>query len=131
MFSWAHTLATKHRTRISKQLVRSKELGLKIESNITNNIWDFKINIRDPYIGFKVSPLRTKLLSSNQCKICGSKDNLEMHHIKALKKDGLIIEDRYMAALMQRMNRKQLCVCRTCHNNIHKGDYDGISLKFI
>lgn len=131
MFSWAHTLATKHRTRISKQLVRSKELGLKIESNITNNIWDFKSNIRDPYIGFKVSPLRTKLLSSNQCKICGSKDNLEMHHIKALKKDGVMIEDRYMAALMQRMNRKQLCVCRTCHNNIHKGDYDGISLKFI
>lgn len=130
-FSWAHTLATKHRTRISKQLVRSKELGLKIESNITNNIWDFKINMKDPYIGFKVSPLRTKLLSSDHCKICGSKDNLEMHHIKALKKDGVLIEDRYMAALMQRMNRKQLCVCTSCHNNIHKGEYDWISLKFI
>lgn len=53
-FSWAHTLATKHRTRISKQIVRYKELGLKIENNITNNIWDFKINIKDPYIEFKV-----------------------------------------------------------------------------
>ncbi len=130
-FSWAHTLATKHRTRISKQIRRSKELGLKIESKITNNIWDFKIKIKDPYIGFKVSPLRTKLLSSDKCKICGTKENLEMHHLKALRKDGVLIQDRYMAALMQRMNRKQICVCRNCHNQIHQGKYDGKSLKFI
>lgn len=133
LYSWAHTLASKHRTKISKQLSKVNKLNLKIEKKLTNNIWDFKINenITNPYIGLRVSPLRSKILSSNQCKICGTKENLEMHHIKALRKDGVLLEDRYMAALMQRMNRKQICVCRNCHVNIHKGTYDGQSLKFI
>lgn len=129
-YSWAHTLASKHRTKISKQLSRTNKLNLNIEKKLTNNIWDFKTKITDPYIGLKVSPLRSKLLSSDQCKICGTKEDLEMHHLKALKKDGVLLEDRYMAALMQRMNRKQICVCRNCHINIHKGTYDGQSLKF-
>jgi group II intron reverse transcriptase/maturase len=133
MYSWAHTLASKHRTRISKQLKRTKELNFKVMKNITNNIWDFKTSdINDPYIGLKVSPLRSKSISSNEkCKICGTKENLEMHHLKALRKDGILIEDRYLAAMMQRMNRKQICVCRTCHINIHKGNYDGDSLKLL
>jgi group II intron reverse transcriptase/maturase len=134
MYSWAHTLASKHRTNISKQLKRTKELNLKVIKNITNNIWDFKINseINNPYIGLKVSPLRSKSISTiEKCKICGTKENLEMHHLKALKKDGILIEDKYLAAMMQRMNRKQICVCRTCHINIHKGNYDGDSLKLL
>lgn len=130
-YSWAHTLAAKHRTKISKYIGLIRKLNLKIDTKLTNNIWDFKSKkITDPYIGLKVSPLRSKLLSSDQCKICGTKENLEMHHLKALKKDGVLLEDKYMAALMQRMNRKQICVCRNCHINIHKGTYNGQSLKF-
>ena len=33
-----------------------------------------------------------------------------MHHLKALRKDRVLLEGRYMATLMQRINRKQICV---------------------
>lgn len=73
---------------------------------------------------------QTKLKNSEACVICKSKNNLEMHHVKALRKDGKDLQDKYMIGLMQAMNRKQICVCRNCHNDIHNGKYDGNSLKF-
>jgi hypothetical protein len=30
---------------------------------------------------------------------------------------------------MQALNRKQVPVCKACHMRIHRGDYDGLSLK--
>jgi hypothetical protein len=50
--------------------------------------------------------------------------------VKALRKEGKDLQDKYMIGLMQAMNRKQICVCRNCHNDIHNGKYDGNSLKF-
>jgi group II intron reverse transcriptase/maturase len=44
-YSCAHTLANKHRTRISKQLPRLSELGLDIKRGIKNDIWDFKFKV--------------------------------------------------------------------------------------
>jgi group II intron reverse transcriptase/maturase len=128
-YSCAHTLAAKHRTRISKQLLRLPKLGLDIRKSLTNNIWDFKINVPTLQETFISYVRKTQLLSSDNCRICSSKENLEMRYVKAIKKDGVPIEDKYIITLMQRMNRKQICLCRTCHLNIHNGIHNGASRK--
>jgi len=132
-YSCAHTLAAKHRTRITVQLKKIKTMGLDISTNYKNKIWDFKIG--DPLVSLEQMFLfytrRTKLLSDTKCLICSSTDNLEMHHVKALRKDGVLLKDNYMIGLMQRMNRKQITVCRTCHLEIHQGKYDGNSISML
>lgn len=130
-YSCAHTLASKHRTRISIQINRMKELGLDISHSKVNPL-DFKIN----YAGSADSPFksyveRTQILSSTHCLICNATYQLEMHHVKTLRKDGVCLTDRYMIAVMQRMNRKQITVCKKCHVDIHNGKYDGISLSLL
>ena len=70
-------------------------------------------------------------MNSSKCKICQSTEQLEMYHVKALRKDGVLLADRYLVAMMQRMNRKQICVCRACHKDIHNGKYDGNSLSLL
>lgn len=136
-YSCAHTLAAKHRTRISKQLRRKDSNSIKKlldDSPAKLNPWDFRgtkaneIALEHAFTSFAA---RTKVLSSDKCVICGSKIDLEMHHVKALRKGGVNLKDNYMLAMMQRINRKQICVCRKCHNKIHAGKYDGISLKFL
>lgn len=128
-YSCIHTLAAKHRSKLPVQLSRINTLGLDIEEKLTNNTWDFRTKIVDWDDIFISYGNRTNILSSDKCRICASRDNLEMHHVKALHKDGVPLEDKYMIALMQRMNRKQICVCKNCHLSIHNGIYDGISLK--
>ena len=130
-FSCAHTLAAKHRTRISKQLDRVEKLGLDVKKSHKNNIWDFKTKPFNYDSLFKSYTRRTKLLSSSKCQICQSPENLEMHHVRALRKDGILLSDKYLIGLMQRMNRKQICVCRNCHMDIHNGKYDGNSLSLL
>ena len=62
------------------------------------------------------------------CLICGSEGSIEMHHVKHLRKEN---KDKApgLIAIMSKMNRKQIPVCKTCHKNIHDGKYDGPSLK--
>ena len=136
-YSCAHTLAAKHRSRISKQLRRKdhnsiRELLDEVPGRV--NPWDFRgakvseVSLEQAFTSFAS---RTRVLSSSKCVICKSKDRLEMHHVKALRKGGVNLKDNYMLAMMQRLNRKQICVCRDCHIKIHAGKYDGVSLKHL
>jgi group II intron reverse transcriptase/maturase len=136
-YSCAHTLAAKHRTRISKQLRRKDSNSIKVLLDVVPgkvNPWDFrgeKVNELSLEHAFTSFASRTRILSSTECTVCGSKTGLEMHHVKALRKGGVDLKDNYMLAMMQRINRKQICVCRKCHMKIHTGKYDGISLKYL
>jgi retron-type reverse transcriptase len=136
-YSCAHTLAAKHRTRISKQLRRKDPKSIKVlldELPGRVNPWDFrgeKVNEISLEKAFTSFAARTRILSSDKCASCGDKSRLEMHHVKALRKGGVALKDNYMLAMMQRINRKQICVCHSCHMKIHTGKYDGISLKFL
>lgn len=136
-YSCAHTLAAKHRTRISTQLRRKDSKSIKVlldDRSCKLDPWDFRdkkvdeISFSQIFTSFAS---RTQILSSDHCVVCNSKSNLEMHHVRALRKGGVNLKDNYMLAMMQRMNRKQICVCRECHMKIHTGKYDGISLKFL
>jgi hypothetical protein len=136
-YSCAHTLAAKHRTRISTQLRRRDVKSIKVlldDPPVKVNPWDFrvdKVNEIDLEKAFTSFASRTQILSSDLCVICDSKSRLEMHNVKALRKGGVNLKDNYMLAMMQRINRKQICVCQKCHMKIHAGKYDGMSLKFL
>lgn len=79
---------------------------------------------------------RTQLeqrLLADQCERCGSKENVEVHHIRGIKdliqkyrKRGL--EQPPWVTHMAEAYRKTLVVCATCHQQIHAGTYDGKKL---
>jgi group II intron reverse transcriptase/maturase len=74
-------------------------------------------------------PRRTKTRLWDSCAICGSQKQVEMHHVRHIRKRGETVRgfSLYMAAI----NRKQLPVCYVCHRDIHRGRYDGESLAAI
>lgn len=64
-----------------------------------------------------------KRLLANTCEQCGSKDNIEVHHIRKLsdlKKNGRKEKPDWIK-LMAAMKRKTLVLCRVCHRNLHAG----------
>jgi predicted HNH restriction endonuclease len=50
-----------------------------------------------------------------------------MHHVKHLRKDGN--KPSGFLALMSKLNRKQIPLCTQCHQGVHAGLYNGLSLK--
>jgi group II intron reverse transcriptase/maturase len=72
-------------------------------------------------------------LLANQCELCGSKEDIEVHHIRKLKN----LKQRYQGrpnppqwvVKMISIRRKTLVVCKVCHRNIHNGVYDGPKLN--
>lgn len=64
-----------------------------------------------------------KRLLRNTCEICGSKENISVHHIRALKdltRKGRKEKPAWMH-VMAAMRRKTLVVCAQCHWAIHTG----------
>lgn len=76
---------------------------------------------------------RTKALLDIACAICGKDNQLEMHHIRSIRKDQYvnIPQQQSWTKAMSLRNRKQICVCNTCHQSIHKGTYEGMSLNTL
>lgn len=73
---------------------------------------------------------RTSFKLNSMCAICASTEKLEMHHIKPIKKSkskGKLFNrfDQMVASL----GRKQICVCRQCHDKITHGKYHDVSPK--
>lgn len=50
-----------------------------------------------------------------------------MHHIKHIRKSNFKVKNYIQ--ILSKLSRKQISVCRVCHNKIHKGEYDGVNLK--
>lgn len=53
------------------------------------------------------------------CTMCGSKDHIEIHHVRKLKPKSL--KKDWLNNLMTRMLRKQIPLCRSCHQALHRG----------
>lgn len=62
------------------------------------------------------------------CTICGVTENIEIHHVKALRKNNVLIKKDFLSKMMSSMNRKQIPLCRVCHQKVHSGKYDGPKL---
>jgi len=74
-------------------------------------------------------PRYTQTRLRDNCAICGSPEQVEMHHVRHIRKRGEKVQgfSLYLAAI----NRKQIPVCHNCHRDIHNGKYDGASLAEI
>ena len=71
--------------------------------------------------------LRSRSALDQNCKICNSEEQVEMHHVRHIRKIGSTIKGFHK--VMASLNRKQIPVCKDCHGKIHKGEYDSIALK--
>lgn len=64
-----------------------------------------------------------KRLLANKCELCGSEENIEVHHIRKLadlnKHNGKLVP-KWKEVLSAR-RRKTLVTCRDCHHAIHNG----------
>ena len=64
-----------------------------------------------------------KRLLANKCELCGSEENIEVHHIRKLadlnKHNGKLVPK--WKEVMSARRRKPLVTCRDCHHAIHNG----------
>ena len=64
-------------------------------------------------------------LLADECELCGSKEDIQVHHIRALR--DLTVKGRKAkspwAQVMAARRRKTLVVCRPCHLTVHGGDW--------
>jgi hypothetical protein len=72
--------------------------------------------------------LRTRSKLGMPCCICNCSEQVEMHHVRHIRKTGAK-KPVGINAILQMLNRKQIPVCIMCHQKIHRGDYDGIRLS--
>jgi nicotine oxidoreductase len=76
--------------------------------------------------------MRSRSSIAKPCCICGEtldKVQIEMHHVRHIRK----LSDKRQATgfnrILRRLNRKQIPVCKVCHGNIHQGKYDSVKLS--
>jgi group II intron reverse transcriptase/maturase len=139
-YSLAKTLALKKKTSITKVL-KARDIGVQVRNTngqVRNIVFyrnsDWTVN-RD---AFKNSPevdlvrmsvrLRTRSKLGLPCVVCGNPDKVQMHHVRHIRKmDG--VAPKGFTRVMAMLGRKQIPVCKACHEGIHRGDHDGLSLK--
>ena len=72
--------------------------------------------------------LRSRSKLGMPCCVCRSSEQVEMHHVRHLRKTGAK-KPVGINAILHLLNRKHIPVCTQCHQKIHRGDYDGIRLS--
>jgi len=140
-FSLAKTLAAKRQKPIT-QVIQAKDISIKVrrangkETTITfyrNTDWSVQRG------AFTDSPevdivrmhirLRTRTKLGWPCVICGETREIVMHHVRYVREGFTSRRLQGFHRVMAALNRKQVPVCRSCHNKIHRGEYDGLSPK--
>lgn len=137
--SCAITLAHKHRTTTSKiiksmhradgEWVRNvksekgekeyKLYRLKTDDKTSKTMnWDMNILPNTAMFSLSYTEL-VRRLDAEVCEVCGSTENVEVHHIRALKdiKNSKSLYDQMMIA----RKRKTLILCSKCHHKLHAG----------
>jgi group II intron reverse transcriptase/maturase len=140
-YSCAKTLALKKKVPITR-IMRGREIGVQVTNRngqvrrimfYRNTDWTgkrdaFKEGNPDVDIVQTQMRLRTKSKLGLPCVICGDPNKVQMHHVRHIRKmDGGA--PKGFTRVMQALNRKQVPVCKACHGKIHRGEYDGLSLK--
>ena len=67
-----------------------------------------------------------KRLLADECELCGSRENVQVHHVRALgdlNVKGRGEKPRWIQVMAARW-RKTLVVCRPCHLNAHGGSWN-------
>ena len=67
-----------------------------------------------------------KRLLADECELCGSKEDIQVHHVRALRDlnvKGQGKKPKWVQVMAAR-RRKTLVVCRPCHLNAHGGNWN-------
>jgi hypothetical protein len=83
---------------------------------------DAELIDQEPVPKVNMTELVQRLLAE-ECELCGSRENIQVHHIRALKdlnKPGRSTKPLWVQVMAAR-RRKTLVVCETCHRAIHEG----------
>jgi group II intron reverse transcriptase/maturase len=146
-FSLAKTLAQKYKISVPKVFKRfGQELSVLIKgrggkpgrqvSFYQNQDWAknklaFQVgNQNNMDVVRTLVRLRTRSKLGMPCCICGEvRKQIEMHHVRHIRK----MSNKRVAVgfnrLLRAMNRKQVPICSDCHGKIHRGEYDGLKLS--
>lgn len=140
-YSCAKTLARRH-DKTLKQIFSEHGINLKIKKTLKNTKGqqvirttefltltslrkkkpienDFSYSTTDP---FRIRQYwRTKMKFYYECCICGSTDNIKMHHLHSIR--NLKNKDRHQL-IRSTIHRKQIPVCHSCHEDITHGRYN-------
>jgi len=138
-YSLAKTLAAKRKVAITK-VIKGKDISVQVTrkgqpKTITfyrNTDWTVNRG------AFTESPdvdlvrmnvrLRTRSKLGLPCCICNAEINVEMHHVRHIRKMTEKQAQGFTRVLAM-LNRKQVPVCQACHEKIHKGLYDRLILQ--
>jgi len=120
-------------SKFGKELETKTEPKLKFHTESDYKLipflqWPKHTKLKNPFDFLKWT-LRTQHNFWDPCWICGSNENIELHHVKHIRKSNY--KTSGFTTIMSKLNRKQIPVCSACHDKIHNGTYDGISLKQI
>lgn len=76
---------------------------------------------------------RTSRLIDSKCSLCDSVFEVEMHHLRHIRKSGTAIKGDLYTDNMSKLNKKQIPLCKTCYAKVHAhaGKYDGLTLNNI
>jgi retron-type reverse transcriptase len=75
---------------------------------------------------------RTAFKTTQFCGICSNTYKLQNHHIRPIRhKQGKYNTFNGFDKLVASLGRKQITVCEYCHQKIHKGEYNGLSLDHL
>lgn len=122
---WKYSIDDKIKMTILRNYTDAMDQGKWVSISMRlNNINDELLTDNDYWSFYKLN-WRTKFKYSTICSICGKQGDLESHHIRKI--GGLDNQNKML--IMQKLNRKQIIVCKECHNKIHAGTYNGIRLK--
>jgi group II intron reverse transcriptase/maturase len=141
-YSLAKTLAEKFRKSVAQTFKKGELLTeyttskgeVKQVKFYRNNNWRTNrdaFNVRDANIDRVMLEMRLRTGSKldQPCVICGGTEDVEMHHVRHLRKMDTKREKEGFIRVMIALNRKQLPLCSECHDKVHRGEYDGIKLK--
>jgi hypothetical protein len=152
MYSLAKTLAAKHKSTVKRMM---KRYSYKTDAGLKAIAVKVEREGKKPLIAtFGAKPIRFRKtaviadclmekkdnrnelvdrLLANTCEICGSKQDIEVHHIKKLADLTKRYQGRKQPPVwvvrMIEIRRKTLVVCQECHTKIHAGRHDGVKLK--
>jgi hypothetical protein len=143
-YSCANTLGHRHQTSITKIFKKygpelevktsiqrrneniEKRVRLPIRKfNLTSRKWNVKLIPREPFESMYINR-RTKSKLGEACCICGCENDTQMHHIRSVRD---ATNSTGFNQILGLINRKQIPVCRDCHESIHSGKYDGLKLS--
>lgn len=151
-YSCAKTLAHKHKTSINK-IFKKHGIQLRIETVKTSKSGENKLSMTEmkKFKTFPPAMPMSKTLEpprifrhysqftnsglNDKCCICDSDYKIEMHHIKKVSssknKSSKTFNPKELtfSQVSGRLRRKQIPVCQKCHNEIHRGKYDGSKLS--